>query len=776
MSLSDRMIYQGSYAPIIQSEIKPDDDSKTKKKKKKGYLTIFQKNAILRSAFVSENKYMSTIDLVQKKAKAPSPELKNVAKDVEMIFKRSSMPSRNTAKIIESIAKLDEKRIVELANLAIPSEPKIPKPNKKEKESNGIALYPLMAVMAALPPIGEVDPTIYQSFLGPAFGFMHLERLRFTPIGTERGELLYSLPLAPGEEVVLAHKTWAKTTKEFTELVLNVIEKEITTQRTESLELSESTQNQSQYAADMSTSAQGGGNIGVVKISGTASTSLSASTSATTEESVKRNIQTTEKATARSKQEHKTTFQVSSEVGYEDESHRRIKNPNRTHAVRYDYFRYMRKWQIDLERYGVRLTMDVMVSDPGGNLRKAHDERRRLEELVNGSFECPYTVDDIDESDLPVGVSAKPQPYPIVKTDRKNEPFWGIGMSENFPYEFTIPDGYEAASASVRIVAKESGTPNVYKVTPDSSITGARGSITIWVHVGLSETENWVEYSITLDVRPMAETITNWENSVIQTMCLEAQQQWQAEKADAQTRLEQIVIKEREAPTLILRKEEREEIMAGVMKLFLPPTMSPESAPDSVAKFMHEAFEWENMSYFLYPYFWQDIETALEIEHADSLRRDFLRAGWARVLVPVRPLYEEKVLAYSLTGDPDELIPSSTMRSVAQQIMDAHKTSYAYEKSPEGITSEKFEVMAMWYEYTPTDAIDLTAHLLDGDIAEPRLAEQLSDEHDQRMAENDILDADKTIREKIADSIENLPAGAKIKGLKSGSGDEVELA
>ena len=331
------MVYQGSYDPIIQSKIKPDDDSKTKKGKKLGKLAIFQKNRILRAAFVSGDTYLSTVDLVEKKAKAPNRELQKAAKDVEMIFKRSSKPSRNIAKIMESIAKLDEKRLVELANLAVASEPKEPEPSGKGKESKGIAFHPLLALpLLALPPMVEVDPTVYQLFLGPAFGFMHLERLRFTPVGTEIGELIYSLPLAPGEEVILSHKTWAKTTKEFTELVQNVIEKEITTQRTESLELSESTQNQSQYAANMSTSVQGGGNIGVVKISGTGSTSLSASTNLTTEESVKRNMQTTEKATVRSKQEHKTTFQISSEVGYEEESRRRIKNPNHTHVVRYD--------------------------------------------------------------------------------------------------------------------------------------------------------------------------------------------------------------------------------------------------------------------------------------------------------------------------------------------------------------------------------------------------------------------------------------------------------
>ena len=32
-------------------------------------------------------------------------------------------------------------------------------------------------------------------------GFLHLEKLTFIPAGIERGELVYSLPLAPAEEV-----------------------------------------------------------------------------------------------------------------------------------------------------------------------------------------------------------------------------------------------------------------------------------------------------------------------------------------------------------------------------------------------------------------------------------------------------------------------------------------------------------------------------------------------------------------------------------------------
>ena len=40
-------------------------------------------------------------------------------------------------------------------------------------------------------------------------GLLHLELLQMTPEDIERGELVYSLPLAPKEKVTLSHKEWA---------------------------------------------------------------------------------------------------------------------------------------------------------------------------------------------------------------------------------------------------------------------------------------------------------------------------------------------------------------------------------------------------------------------------------------------------------------------------------------------------------------------------------------------------------------------------------------
>ncbi len=769
MPLHDRTFYKGIYAPIVDRVSGRRDSAELKRKKRCGPLTVFQKMGIVRAAFVQRDATFSAVELVKRAAK--QSKVTGTARNVERVLVRTLEPGANTVKILADLAKVDDDHFLKIVEMGVEAVDKaVPEPPVIKGQKASIAHYAAGAAVEDRKFF--YDPTLYRVFLTPAFGYMHLERLRFTPVGTEVGELVYSLSLAPGEEVYLSQKTWSKTKREFTELVSHEVEKEMTTERTESLELAESTQNQSQFSADMSSSIQGGGAIGVVQISGSASNSLSTSFSETSDESIKRDMKLTERATARSKQEHKTTFQVSTEVGFEEESRRKITNPNVTHAVRYDYFRYMRKWRVDLERYGVRLTMDVMVPDPAERLRTEFDDRRALEDLVSEPYVCPYTEADIDESNLPVGVSARPRPYGIPKSARKETTF---GMSEDFAYEFTIPAGYEAVSCDVQITGRYGGTPNVYLTTPAASIQGARGELSVRVHVGLSIDERWVEYTVTLRVAPTEETMVNWRNEVLQAMCLEDLQRWQAERADAQTRLDAMVRREQETPTLTLRKDEREEIMAGVMRLFLPPTLALEDAPSTTVKFMHEAFEWENMSYFLYPYFWQNIESAIDIEHSDSLRRDFLKAGWARVLVPVRAQYEEKVLGYAYTGDPDQLVPSETMRSVAEQIMAAHQTRYAYELTPDGDTSEQFELVATWHEYTPTDALTLVAQRLDGDVAEPSLQQRLTDEHALRIAQADQVVVEAAFSKELMETMQALPDDTKFSALRTGDGGEVEI-
>ena len=76
-----------------------------------------------------------------------------------------------------------------------------------------------------------------------------------------------------------------------------------------------------------------------------------------------------------------------------------------------------------------------------------------------------------------------------------------------------------------------------------------------------------------------------------------------------------------------------------------------------------QAFEWRNITYLFYPFFWGRtsnwVKTLIEFEDPDPAFAFFLRAGAARVIVPVREGFEDAVLHYAATKrllDSDEEI------------------------------------------------------------------------------------------------------------------------
>ena len=80
----------------------------------------------------------------------------------------------------------------------------------------------------------------------------------------------------------------------------------------------------------------------------------------------------------------------------------------------------------------------------------------------------------------------------------------------------------------------------------------------------------------------------------------------------------------------------------------------PEALKDGrVVSFFEQAFEWEQMTYLFYPYFWGDKskwKETLNITDSDPGFAAFLTAGSSRVQVPVRPGFERAIAYFLATG------------------------------------------------------------------------------------------------------------------------------
>lgn len=100
----------------------------------------------------------------------------------------------------------------------------------------------------------------------------------------------------------------------------------------------------------------------------------------------------------------------------------------------------------------------------------------------------------------------------------------------------------------------------------------------------------------------------------------------------------------------------------------VPPSVNFERAGEAarLVAFYEQAFEWQNMSYIFYPYFWSgrdDWTEAMLREDPDPLFAQFLKAGSARVVLPTRPGFERLVGSRLHLKLPSPALPASAPQS-----------------------------------------------------------------------------------------------------------------
>lgn len=587
-------------------------------------------------------------------------------------------------------------------------------------------------------------------------GMLNLERLEMTPAGIERGGLIATIPLAPLEQTAVVQKEWSVVSKEFTTIVTDSLENYSETGVTDNTELSQATTAQLQHANQANITASVSGGIPLL-ISASATGSVTAqdasSTSAT--ESRRQATEITHKAASRTRQEHKVTISTKTETGTSETTTRTLQNPSSTDALRVDYFSLMRKWKVRLYRYGLRLTYDVVIPEPGATLRQeyaqldnlhaaqqpfmfsvSHDEittavRKDLKEaqphylVLAEKYRTsvpppPSHPDVVVDADIPDHDSAEifTTPPIVVPDGFQISHLWLTGHSDSKTHEKLSLNVFGSTYAWVKQDFWNGSTD-----VPHGGDLADPGNGGLLLHRSGSnavtfEVENnrQTHVSLRAELEPTPAALDGWRNDVWNALFNGAQAAYVTEQQDILRQIDAIEARLNGVDTLTLRREESAEIMKSVLQFLLGPdyqlmppmvrlaslgseetlrhgvrftgarTILSEQAwtiltqHEDVVRFVNEAIEWENVSTFLYPYFW-DVPEAWQfirnLRHPDATREAFLRAGGARVVLTIRRGYEADWVKYAEGGFRKETIGSDhPYLKIAQRIAAYDHTNY----------------------------------------------------------------------------------------------------
>ncbi|MCB1036853.1 MAG: hypothetical protein KDD47_23710, partial [Acidobacteria bacterium] len=416
-------------------------------------------------------------------------------------------------------------------------------------------------------------------------GFLHLERLSFTPAGVERGEMVSSIPLSPGEEVNFTHREWSNTSQEFEKLTTDYMESFSEQGVTEKSELAEAKSNQTQHSSGYNTGVSVSGGYGPVKIASSFNYNVQDSASSASEESRRSSQEITNKASSRSKREHKTSFRIASAAGTEDESVRRIKNPDLVNPMRVDYYRLIRKWRVDLERYGLRLTYDITIPEPGSDVLTRHLEIRELKKKVTEDFSfslSPSQITRLSYHGLAAQYQASveaPPPEEILYTahDEANFPDYDAAKRSEFhALEFNVDERYTVSKVETfdnyfhfTSGGSTKGSPKLWWEIDQAELLGTTGKVSA-VYLTDDLASYFVFVKVTAKLLP--EEFKEWQLESWKSLYDAAESAFLANQQRYQNRITELEKEVEEDDALSLRKIEREEVMKGVLRWLFGPT------------------------------------------------------------------------------------------------------------------------------------------------------------------------------------------------------------
>jgi hypothetical protein len=621
-------------------------------------------------------------------------------------------------------------------------------------------------------------------------GLLHLEQLVITPLDIERGELVYSLPLAPDERVTLSHKEWSLKQEEYSRFVQDYFENYSERGVAEKTDIAVSSKSETEHSKTMSMSrplAPGGVTLAdsvdsqnVVNV---------AKEKHSQEQSRRDTKEITEKASALAIRDQKVSFTVTTVSGTEDFTARIYENKKGDKVMLIDYFRRMRKWRNQIYRTGIRMTYDVVLPDPGRRLRERWAAVKKLDAELAAEFLFPFesgrvsplqmlsmsgagpityttlgpsndieqmSPEDIEFTAREYGVTIDAPPKTLIsreaiKSITETPPENKSAVS--FELLLEVPDDYRPVKLWIggRLAT---GTAEQYMLgdywaNRPTRVNADEQPISTPFDIGEKEYASkqlpvgFIVYNgavgearARVALAPTPDAWRKWRSAAFAAIRQGAISKFN-EKRELLAQKRAAMLKELEAPdTLSLRRMEREQIMYTVLEWLFPDfgqssqvykSASAQAALEygEYIKFVHDAIDWERILVLLYPYFWDRADNHAEklfLNHADATHKEFLRAGACRVVLAIKPEYEEKLVSLLDKGELGNLAPASRFWTTIETVQAAEKefaekraaaTAPGEDGLPPENEVEPGELIGAWYDWTPTSALDMDVTLKD---------------------------------------------------------------
>ncbi|AXY72927.1 hypothetical protein D3H65_02620 [Paraflavitalea soli] len=371
-----------------------------------------------------------------------------------------------------------------------------------------------------------------------------------------------------------------------------------------------------------------------------------------------------------------------------------------------------KKYKNRIMNYGKRLLYDVVLPEPAAFLIESLENAEQPEsfKLVK-PIEPWFMPDNLDINNYMVlarfyGVTGNVEPPPteftITTTDVKTDKVEKVTDSYFYTAKLKVPDGYQAINGYVMLL-----TPDCFseKGLPDENKNKSGLQYEFWIgdyRVIFGTSAPWdlfagnyfvlsnqtgeipvlfrtfspiakFGFSIAVNYKRMDQAFAKWQLKTFSAIMqgyrrLLAEYEEKLSQHQSMLRTQLLLTKNYSHNPSIERTELKRMFIHLLVSEHLATVGLPTPVHNSlffltdpnyvkkwggVVAFFERAFEWENMMYFYYPYFYGRFARwgkLILIQDIDPQFEEFLKAGAARVVVPVRPGFEAAMAHYHETG------------------------------------------------------------------------------------------------------------------------------